>query len=126
MIRTCRCPSASRRSSGRCAATRWSGPGGTSARRRRRSASPTTSSGTSIENMRSPREISGAAVVERLQDLALVDVDVLTTKLDRDAARELLAAYVSDLEEALGEARTLLREGHRELAAGTDPLALLD
>jgi len=76
--------------------------------------------------MRSPREISGAAVVERLQDLALVDVDVLTTKLDRDAARELLAAYVSDLEEALGEARTLLREGHRELAAGTDPLALLD
>lgn len=65
-------------------------------------------------------------LMERLSDLALVDLDVLVLKQDAEAARTLVAAYVADLEEALGEARTLLREGHRELAAGADPLALLD
>jgi hypothetical protein len=79
--------------------------------------------------MRSPRETDAAALpglVERLADLALVDIDVLTRRVEGEAARELVAAYVSDLEEALGGARILLRELHRELASGNDPLALLD
>jgi hypothetical protein len=59
-------------------------------------------------------------------DLALVEVDVLVARLPADEARAVLQAFVADLEAALAEARALLREGNRALAAGADPLALLD
>jgi hypothetical protein len=66
------------------------------------------------------------ALMERLGDLALVEIDVLLAGVDDGAARAVVAAYVADLEAALGEARVLLREWHRELGVGADPLGLLD
>jgi hypothetical protein len=79
--------------------------------------------------MGSPRETSAgalSALVDRLQDLALVDLRVLLRNLDAERERALVAAYVSDLEDALAEARAHLREGQRELGAASDPLNLLD
>ena len=65
-------------------------------------------------------------LLERLRELALVELDTLLARLDDDAMRATLAAYVSDLEDALGQARAAIRDGHRDLAAGPDPLALFD
>jgi hypothetical protein len=66
-----------------------------------------------------------AGLIERLEDLLLVDLGVLVSRLEGEEARALVVAHVAVLEEALSEARALLREGHRELATGVDPLALL-
>lgn len=67
-----------------------------------------------------------AGLMERLGDLALVEIDVLLNGVTEGEARTLVAAFVADVEAALGEARVLLRDWHRELGAGADPLALLD
>jgi len=63
---------------------------------------------------------------ERLMDLALVEIDVLTARLSAEEAREVLGAFIADVEAALAEARAFLREGQKGLAAGVDPLAFLD
>jgi hypothetical protein len=59
-------------------------------------------------------------------DLALVEIDVLTARLSAEEAREVLGAFIADVEAALAEARAFLREGQKGLAAGVDPLAFLD
>lgn len=67
-----------------------------------------------------------AGLLERLGDLALVEIDMLLGGVAASDTRPLVAAFVADLEAALGEARAILREWHRELGGGADPLALLD
>ena len=61
-------------------------------------------------------------LLERLRELALVDLDALVAGEDAS----LLGAYIADLEDALGQARAAIRDAHRELGAGPDPLGLLD
>ena len=65
-------------------------------------------------------------LIDRLHELALVEIDTLVRGLPDETARAVVDAYVADLEDALGEARAAIREAHRLLAAGADPLALLD
>jgi len=66
-----------------------------------------------------------AALLERLHELSLLDVDAVVAPADPNPA-ELLGAYVADLEEALAEARRALRDAHAELGAGPDPLLLVE
>jgi hypothetical protein len=61
-------------------------------------------------------------LLERLRELALVDLDALCA----GEPASVLAAYIADLEDALGQARAAIRDAHRELGAGADPLGLLD
>jgi hypothetical protein len=65
-------------------------------------------------------------LLQRLRELALVQVDILVGALAPAVALEVLGAYVADLEDALGQARSFIKEAHAELAAGADPLNLLD
>jgi hypothetical protein len=65
-------------------------------------------------------------LVERLRDLALVEIDTLLARLPEDEARDVLIAYLADLEDALLAARTAIREGHAALGAGGDPLGVLE
>ncbi len=65
-------------------------------------------------------------LLDRLRELALVQVDTLVGALEPPASVEVLGAYVADLEDALVQARALIREVHADLAAGADPLNLLD
>lgn len=67
-----------------------------------------------------------AGLLERLGDLALVEIEVLLAGVPDEQARAIVAAFVADVEAALGEARVLLREWHREIGVGADPLGLLD
>lgn len=62
------------------------------------------------------------ALLERLHELSLVDVDALAPGGDI----ALIAAHVADLEDALGQARRILREEHAEIGAGADPLLLVE
>jgi hypothetical protein len=66
------------------------------------------------------------ALLERLRDLSLVELDTLLGSLPEDAAKEMLLAFVADLEEALLEARAVLRRGHAQVGAGADPLGYVD
>jgi hypothetical protein len=65
-------------------------------------------------------------LLERLRELALVDLDTLLGRLPEDEMVAVLGAYVADLEDALGAARAVIRDAQRDLASGPDPLALLD
>ena len=65
-------------------------------------------------------------LLERLRELALVDLDTLLARLPPDEMVAVVGAYVADLEDALGAARAAIRDTHRDLGAGLDPLALLD
>ena len=65
-------------------------------------------------------------LIVRLRDLSLVDIDVLVGGVTGPPAAELVAAFVADLEDALGQARAAIREAHASLGAGPDPLGLLD
>ncbi len=62
----------------------------------------------------------------RLRDLALVDVEALLAGADGPAADAVLAAYVDDLEDALGAARRHMAALLVEIGGGPDPLAVLD
>jgi hypothetical protein len=62
------------------------------------------------------------ALLERLHELSLVDVDALAPGGDAG----LIAAHVADLEEALAQARRVLRDADGELGAGPDPLLLVE
>lgn len=65
------------------------------------------------------------ALLARLRDLALVDLDALVSGLADDAAAELVAAHADDLADALSCARRRLAELRAPLVA-SDPLAMLD
>ncbi len=62
----------------------------------------------------------------RLRDLALVDVEALLAGAGGPAADAVLAAYVDDLEDALGAARRHMAALVDEIGGGPDPLAVLD
>lgn len=65
-------------------------------------------------------------LVERLRDLALVELDTLLGGLAEEDAHDVLLAYLSDLEDAIVEARRALRDGHAAVGAGGDPLGYLE
>jgi hypothetical protein len=65
-------------------------------------------------------------LVERLRELALVEIDTLLHRLPDEEALALVGAFVGDLEDALAEARAALRDAHRALGVGADPLGLVD
>jgi hypothetical protein len=65
------------------------------------------------------------ALIMRLRDLALVDLDALLAGTDGDTYAQLLVTHAEDLEDALRSAR--VRAGElTKLVAGADPLILLD
>ena len=61
----------------------------------------------------------------RLRDLALVDLDALTSGLDGARASELVGAYADDVADALREARARIA-ALRQTLGGADPLNVLD
>ncbi|HVV86702.1 MAG TPA: hypothetical protein VHE35_26770 [Kofleriaceae bacterium] len=65
------------------------------------------------------------ALLMRLRDLSLVDLDALLAGAGGDAYADLVITYALDLEDALRAARSRAGELLRILA-GTDPLAQLD
>lgn len=65
------------------------------------------------------------ALLTRLRDLALVDLDALTTGLEDAAAAAMTAAHADDIADALAVARRRIGELRAPLAA-SDPLGLLD
>lgn len=65
------------------------------------------------------------ALLTRLRDLALVDLDALVTGLDDAAAAAMTAAHADDIADALAAARRRIAELRAPLAAA-DPLGLLD
>ncbi len=64
-------------------------------------------------------------LLARLSDLALVEPDALVAGVDDQRAAVLLEAFAGDLIDALGAARARAGELVREIAGGTDPLALV-
>jgi hypothetical protein len=64
------------------------------------------------------------ALITRLRDLALVDLDALLIGAGGEQYARLLVAHGEDLEDALRTARTRAAELQRHVAA--DPLTLLD
>ncbi|WP_428264885.1 hypothetical protein [Haliangium sp.] len=73
-----------------------------------------------------PGEVDDAALQARLRDLCLVDVAVLVDDLDPARAAALLEAHADDLADALGAARARMQALMAEIAAGPEPLALVD
>ena len=65
------------------------------------------------------------ALLMRLRDLTLVDLDSLLAGASGEAYAELVVTYALDLEDALRAARARAGELLR-LLGGADPLALLD
>jgi hypothetical protein len=65
------------------------------------------------------------ALIMRLRDLALVDLDALLSGADGDAYSQLLVTHAEDLEDALRSARARAAELSKTIA-GADPLILLD
>ncbi|MBK7537338.1 MAG: hypothetical protein IPI49_18610 [Myxococcales bacterium] len=70
-------------------------------------------------------DVDDDALLTRLRDLALVDLEALTSGLGDDAAAAMVAAHADDLADALAAARRRIAELRAPVAA-TDPLALLD
>lgn len=65
------------------------------------------------------------ALIMRLRDLALVDLDALLSGAEGDAYAQLLVTHAEDLEDALRTARARAAE-LTKLIMGVDPLVLLD
>jgi hypothetical protein len=65
------------------------------------------------------------ALLTRLRDLALVDLDALTVGLDGDRSHQLVVTFADDIVDALREARARLTALRKELG-GPDPLNVLD
>lgn len=65
------------------------------------------------------------ALLMRLRDLTLVDVDALLAGVEGDAYRTLLVGHAEDLEDALRAARTRAAELVK-IVTGGDPLVMLD
>lgn len=66
------------------------------------------------------------ALLARLRDLSLVEVDALLTGCEGDERREVLAAHVADLEDALAQVRAQMESMQAQLRDGGDPLAWVD
>jgi len=62
----------------------------------------------------------------RLRQLSLIELDSLLAGASGSRQTELIAAHVDDLLDALGQARRRMAELGRQIAAGPDPLAILD
>ena len=65
------------------------------------------------------------ALIMRLRDLALVDIDALLAGAEGEAYAELLVTHAEDIEDALRTARTRAAELTKTIT-GVDPLVLLD
>jgi PAS domain-containing protein len=65
------------------------------------------------------------ALLTRLRDLALVDLDALLTGAEGEHYAALLSTHAGDLEDALRQARARMAELLRAVG-GADPLALVD
>jgi hypothetical protein len=65
------------------------------------------------------------ALIMRLRDLALVDLDALLSGSEGDAYAQLLVTHAEDLEDALRTARARAAE-LTKIIVGADPLVLLD
>lgn len=65
-------------------------------------------------------------LLTRLRDLSLVDVDALLVGSSGEHHARLLGAYADDLSDALRAARERCRELLQIIAAGPDPLHLVD
>jgi hypothetical protein len=65
-------------------------------------------------------------LLERLADLSLVPLDALCAGMVDDELRDVVGAYVADLEDAIAEARATLRDSQAQLGAGPDPLGLVE
>lgn len=70
-------------------------------------------------------EPDDTALITRLRDLALVEVDALLAGVDLESYPVLLEAHAAELEDALATARARMGELIRALA-GSDPLVSLD
>ena len=70
-------------------------------------------------------EPDDTALITRLRDLALVEVDSLLAGVDLESDQVLLEAHADELEHALGEARARIGELIRSLGTN-DPLVALD
>ena len=86
---------------------------------------PSASTSTSSTASSGPGVGDDDALLTRLRDLALVELDALTSGLPDDTAAELLTAHAEDLADALGAARRRIAELRAPVAA-TDPMTLLD
>jgi hypothetical protein len=69
---------------------------------------------------------SDAALLTRLRDLALVDVDSLLAGAGDSQYRRLLTTFAADLQHALDAARARMAELLALVGAGPDPLAVVD
>lgn len=67
-----------------------------------------------------------AALLTRLRDLSLVDVDALLAGAGDDQYTRLLAAYAEDLSSAIGAARRRIGELLATVNEGPDALAIVD
>ena len=67
-----------------------------------------------------------AALLTRLRDLFLVDVDTLLSGTSDAHYRRLLATYTADLTQALGAARERMTELRAVATSGPDPLSIVD
>lgn len=65
------------------------------------------------------------ALIMRLRDLALVDLDALLAGAEGEAYTQLLVTHAEDLEDALRSARARAGELTKTIV-GADPLVLLD
>jgi hypothetical protein len=71
-----------------------------------------------------PLSADDEALLTRMRDLALVDLDALLAGASGDQYALLLVAHAEDVEDALRAARTRMSELARTV--GSDPLTLLD
>lgn len=69
---------------------------------------------------------SDQALLTRLRDLSLVDLDVLLSGASGERYAELLTSHAEQLAEALTAARERARELLTQATHGADPLNLLD
>jgi DNA-binding transcriptional regulator YbjK len=74
----------------------------------------------------SPPHRSDEALLTRLRDLSLVDLDALLAGSSGARYGELLTTYAEDLSDALSAARARTRELASVAASGPDPMNLLD
>jgi len=72
-----------------------------------------------------PLSADDEALLTRLRDLALVDLDALLAGAQGEQYAQLLVAHAEDVEDALRAARGRMTELVRAVSS-TDPLALLD
>jgi hypothetical protein len=71
-----------------------------------------------------PLSADDEALLTRMRDLALVDLDALLAGASGDQYALLLVAHAEDVEDALRSARARMSELAR--AVGSDPMTLLD